>query len=85
MNIQDPNQILSITNLFASQYSDLLPAFEKVLAVLQQGSRTEVSLNELKQLARQQTEPYKTELQNAVIASEQEILVSDLVPDEIGE
>ena len=83
MNIQDPGQIESITNLFATQYSDLLPAFEKVLAGLQQdNSRTEVSLNELKRLAREQTEPYSTELQNAVMASEQECLVSDLVPND---
>ncbi len=81
MNIHDTRQIASITSLFNNQYADLLPAFEEVIEELRL-TRTEVSLSELKQLCRQRTEPYATQLQNAITASEQEVIVSDILPSE---
>lgn len=82
MNIRERDQVVDVTTLFENQYSELLPAFEKVLARLQEeGDRTEVSLAELKHLARMETKNYRDEMDKAVYASKHELVISDLVPD----
>ena len=85
MNIQDPGQVESFRNLFQNQYPRLHESFDAVLNELEEEHRTEVSLSDFKQRTREKTELYRTELQDAVTASEQEILVSDLVSDEIDD
>ena len=82
MNIRERDQVAEITALFENQYSELVPAFEKVLARLQdEDDRTEVSLAELKHLARMETKSYRDEMDKAVYASKHELVISDLVPD----
>lgn len=81
MNLNDADQVELVRSLFERQYEELLPVFGQVIIDLRDSGH-DISLSQIKQLARERTASYSDQYNNAATASRQEMLLSDLIADE---